>query len=238
MSEIRIDQLPTTTIVDDDHQIPSMRSSQTYKLTLGQISDLIISRITGQAPQTLDTLQEIAAAIQGNDTDIASLTSSIAAITAESLGVPNITMHHHSWDTRFATNSTSLVDVTGSSFSFTPSSATSKLIVMAMIHGDHRVVAGGVGYTELSMTQGATTTYIPERSTQTPGKLATFLWRSATGYGYTQSLVDFIQLSSASQVTFKLQALTTNDWQYVNRSFGDDSFSIAGVSGYTILEVH
>lgn len=71
---IRIDNLPSTILPSRDHEFPSMKDGIAVKLSVGQILDLLI----GTAPETLDTLQEIAAWVTNHETEAAAIVTSFA----------------------------------------------------------------------------------------------------------------------------------------------------------------
>jgi len=60
---IRIDALNPTVLPSRDYVLPAMKDGLTVKLTVGQILDILI----GLAPETLDTLEEIAAWIDEHE---------------------------------------------------------------------------------------------------------------------------------------------------------------------------
>lgn len=87
MSSVRIDQLPPGLTVSEEHEVGAMKDGVTVKLTLAQVVTLAKAAILGTAPENLDTLQELAAAL-GDDADFAaSMNSSIAQRLALSGGV-------------------------------------------------------------------------------------------------------------------------------------------------------
>lgn len=67
---IRIDQLPTTLYPSLLHVFAAMKDNDTVQLSLQQVLDLVKGAIVGAAPGTLDTLDEIAAALNDNPNQI------------------------------------------------------------------------------------------------------------------------------------------------------------------------
>lgn len=151
-----------------------------------------------------------------------------------SAGYQKTKVHYHEWDDLFATTSTTFVDVTGSSFTFTPSSASSKLIITASPNLDHRNLFTGLFNVVVSGTpilQGGTGT----------GHVATFGVRNGTSStSFTPkaySKTGQVQLASGASVTIKLMARTTGDTACVNRSQFNDANQSLGVSTFSVMEV-
>jgi hypothetical protein len=79
MDELRIDELPAAIAAEVDHLLPAMRGGETKTLSIAQISALITALLVDSAPATLDTLNELAAAL-GDDPDFATtVTNALAA---------------------------------------------------------------------------------------------------------------------------------------------------------------
>lgn len=78
---IRIDALDAAVSAQADHELPAMRDGQTVKLTAAQLATFIIAIITDSAPATLDTLNELAAAL-GDDPNFATTVSNALATKA------------------------------------------------------------------------------------------------------------------------------------------------------------
>lgn len=70
MSGIRIDELPVSLAPTLDHLFPAMRGGVTEVLTVQQVATLILAIVTDSAPEALDTLNELAAAL-GDDPNFA-----------------------------------------------------------------------------------------------------------------------------------------------------------------------
>lgn len=79
---VRIDALDAVANAQSDHVIPAMRSGQTVKLTAQQLATFIIAIVTDSAPATLDTLNELAAAL-GDDPNFAASTAAALAARLE-----------------------------------------------------------------------------------------------------------------------------------------------------------
>jgi hypothetical protein len=74
----RIDELPSDVGARPDHVIPAMSAGKTVKLTVGQLSTLITAVLVDNAPATLDTLNELAAAL-GDDPNFATTVATALA---------------------------------------------------------------------------------------------------------------------------------------------------------------
>nr|QIG67159.1 hypothetical protein EVB34_054 [Rhizobium phage RHph_TM26] len=70
----RIDALPTTILPSRTHTVPAMKDGLTVQLTVGQLLDLVI----GAAPGSLDTLDELAAALADDANYAATVTAALA----------------------------------------------------------------------------------------------------------------------------------------------------------------
>lgn len=67
---VRIDQLPTSLSPSLEFVFPAMKDGTTVRLTLQQVSDMILALIVDGSPAALDTLNELAAAL-GDDANFA-----------------------------------------------------------------------------------------------------------------------------------------------------------------------
>ncbi|MEZ2132408.1 MULTISPECIES: hypothetical protein [unclassified Sinorhizobium] len=72
---ITIEALQATVLPSREHVVPAMKDGITVKLTVGQILDLLVDG----APETLDTLNEIAVALNDDANLAATLTAAISA---------------------------------------------------------------------------------------------------------------------------------------------------------------
>lgn len=75
---ILIEDLPTTTIPTAGHVVPAMKEGETYKLSVQQIIDLCYAAISNGAPETLDTLNELAAALADDEDYATTITAALA----------------------------------------------------------------------------------------------------------------------------------------------------------------
>lgn len=75
MTGIRIDALDAVASATRDHVVPAMNGGATVKLTVGQILDLLID----SAPGSLDTLDELAAALGDDENFATTMTTALAA---------------------------------------------------------------------------------------------------------------------------------------------------------------
>lgn len=87
---IRIDALDAVASAQADHEIPAMRDGATVKLTAEQIATFVIALVTDSAPATLDTLNELAAAL-GDDPNFATTVTNALATKASLTGAETLT---------------------------------------------------------------------------------------------------------------------------------------------------
>lgn len=82
MVGIRIDDLTGSMGAEAGHEFPVMLGGLTYKLSLAQVQTLIVAAIADSAPATLDTLNELAAAL-GDDPNFATTVASALSLKLE-----------------------------------------------------------------------------------------------------------------------------------------------------------
>jgi hypothetical protein len=134
----------------------------------------------------------------------------------------------------FSTASTSLVDITGLSVSITPTSATSKILITAVVLG-----AGAESVTGINFVLLRDSTAIAR------GDAA---GSRSRGFGGTQEIVDGLKTNAVnfldspattSATTYKIQASVNSGTGYVNRTPDDDdgSYTVRGVSTITVMEI-
>lgn len=87
---IVIDNLPAAANAQPDHVLPAMRNGETVKLTAQQLAIFITALITDSAPSTLDTLNELAAAL-GDDPNFATTITAALAAKASLTGAETLT---------------------------------------------------------------------------------------------------------------------------------------------------
>ena len=136
-------------------------------------------------------------------------------------------------NTAFSTTSTSLVDVTGLTVSITPTSSSSKILVIVnlflgesnstisiwqLVRNSTNIAVGSGG------TFNSTGAYVPDSGANASGSLASL------GINYLDSP------ATTSATTYKIQMLSNNGSAvYVNRR-GNDTYAV-GTSGITIMEI-
>jgi hypothetical protein len=132
----------------------------------------------------------------------------------------------------FSTTSSSNVDITGYSVSITPTSATSKILVMCQIAVGHS--AGGANCF-LTLVRDSTDLFVTTAGTQT---LGTIEWNNQSAFAeYSTIPLPIIYLDSpatTSATTYKVQTSTSTGTQYINRS---GVGALAGTSSITVMEV-
>lgn len=87
---ITISELDAVASADNSHAIPAMKDGVTVKLTVSQISTLITALLVDSAPATLDTLNELAAAL-GDDPNFATTVTNALATKASLTGAETLT---------------------------------------------------------------------------------------------------------------------------------------------------
>ncbi len=138
---------------------------------------------------------------------------------------------HHDFDDQSAITSTSWADITGSSFTFTPRSPNSTLIITVSLNWAHQNShTGGIRLLQDSTPLG-----------EGGGTGFSAFMSSRVAETYTardQAKTTMVVLSSAAAITFKLQARNfTSGSVYINRSQSNSAaYQSAGLSSITILE--
>lgn len=87
---IRIDALDAVVSAQAGDELPAMRAGATVKLTAQQLATFIIALVTDSAPTTLDTLNELAAAL-GDDPNFATTVTNALALKASLTGSETLT---------------------------------------------------------------------------------------------------------------------------------------------------
>lgn len=88
LPEVRVDELPAAVLPSRQHILLAMKDGSTCFLTVGQILEILI----GAAPATLDTIEEIATALQDNPDFYQALTDMIGLKADRSeVNIPNLT---------------------------------------------------------------------------------------------------------------------------------------------------
>lgn len=78
MSGIRIDELNPTVLPSEDHEFAAMKDGLTVKLSVSQVIALTKAAILDGAPEALDTLNELAAALNDDAAFSSTVTNSLA----------------------------------------------------------------------------------------------------------------------------------------------------------------
>jgi len=135
----------------------------------------------------------------------------------------------------FSTNSASYVDVTGLSASITPSSASSKILVLVQYNS-----SASAGYPFAKILRGSTDIYIGDASgSRTRVSTAAPATNGLRSFA-TQAIHYLDSPATTSSTTYKLQMLNSDGGtSYVNRSDNDadSSTSARGISSIILLEI-
>lgn len=141
----------------------------------------------------------------------------------------------------FSTSSTSFTDVTGLSVTITPSSATSKILVIGQVSVGNIAKDGATPATSiLRLVRASTTIFAGDTASSRSLGFAGVMYadqinNSANPFQYLDSP------ATTSSTTYKIQMLTSNasSTTYVNRSFNDgDAASVTrAASSIIVLEI-
>jgi len=135
----------------------------------------------------------------------------------------------------FTTTSTSFTDVTGLSVSITPSSASSKILVMCNVNGS---VTGSTFKAGLRLLRDSTAISIGDAS---GSRSRGFGQLSAPSYQMLSSSITFLDSpSSTSSITYKIQLLSQSGSTAVINRTGDDADqaeTLRTVSSITVMEI-
>ena len=132
----------------------------------------------------------------------------------------------------FTTTSTSLVSVTGLSLTITPSSATSKILLIADCRGGNSSGAAGGERTVIEFFGGNSDDYATTYAMSAFGSSEEFDSRTQI---QTATGVYLDSPATASAVTYEIKMRVTGGTGYLNRS--SSSAAITGVSSLTAIEV-
>jgi len=131
----------------------------------------------------------------------------------------------------FSTTSTTNVDITGYSVSITPSSATSKILVLCQIAVGHSAVGAD---SFLTLVRDSTDIFVTGGGTYNKG---TIEWNHQNAF-VDISVIPFPIMyldspATTSATTYKVQTSTSTGTQYINRS----NTILGGTSSITVMEV-
>jgi hypothetical protein len=137
----------------------------------------------------------------------------------------------------FTMSSATYADVTGLSVSITPTSATSKILVMAQVSAAG-TVAAAIGYGQF--VRGSTAIGIGDASGSRPQCTFTIPYGSAVATLFTESPMFLDSPATTSATTYKIQIRSENaNTIYVNRSEQDTNSAAGGraISTITVMEI-
>ena len=135
----------------------------------------------------------------------------------------------------FTTTSTSLVDITGLSVSITPTSASSKILILVNVRGTSSDATANAGDSGITLLRGATAIAV-----STAGSLKNFMGQlSGRNIGSTavtaSASVSFLDSpGTTSATTYKLQGLAGGGTLFINR---DQDGGNGSVSSITLMEI-
>jgi len=138
----------------------------------------------------------------------------------------------------FTTTSTSFVDVTGFSASITPTSSSSKILVMVSFCFSAN---SGAGYPQTRILRGSTAVYVGDSAgSRTPALNLTYGYSQDNGF-ITPASAQFLDSpATTSATTYKVQLLQTAGNTAIIGATGDDSNSSTRVrtaSSIVLMEI-
>lgn len=135
----------------------------------------------------------------------------------------------------FSSNSASYVDITGLSVSITPTSTSSRILILATIQAVQATTTGST----LRLMRDATAISIADTagSRRTGSFAELFTGRSDNFYSFSATYID--SPATTSTTTYKVQVLPNGYAAYINRSVSDvDNTGYSrGVSYLTVMEI-
>ena len=136
----------------------------------------------------------------------------------------------------FTTTSTSFTDITGLSVSITPTSASSKILVMySLVHGTNPS-----SFSIVRLVRGSTAIAVGDASGSRK-QITSLSWSGgATNVMNMQSMNFLDSPATTSSTTYKLQIISDGGHtQYINRNARDDdaSYEPRAVSTITVMEI-
>jgi hypothetical protein len=135
----------------------------------------------------------------------------------------------------FTSSSTSFTDITGLSVSITPSSASSKVLVLI-----HLMQTGGAAasITAARLLRDSTVVYAGDASGSRSQGFYNNIPPDNNGSGHAPGMY-LDSPATTSSITYKIQGLTNTGTFYVNRTPNDnnDVNGLRGVSSITVMEI-
>jgi len=130
------------------------------------------------------------------------------------------------YTTQTSLNSTSYTDISGFSASITPTSATSKILVMVSANVSHSTPTGGY----LALLRGST-------NITSPNGFWFYAGNANTNYGGMAAIINLLDSpATTSSTTYKMQWKCDNaNPIYINRS--EANAGLSGISCMTLLEI-
>lgn len=139
----------------------------------------------------------------------------------------------------FSTSTTGFTDITGLSVSITPTSSSSKILVMWNVDFGHSSTSTGVVF---RMVRDATPISIGDQvgSNRNRGTSAMFTLYSNTNNTTSNRSGSYLDSpSTTSSTTYKAQGSITGGTYYINRTgeYNDQAYESTGVSTITVMEI-
>jgi hypothetical protein len=136
----------------------------------------------------------------------------------------------------FSTTSTTYTDVTDLSITLTPTSSSSKFLLLAsLLGGAHASLSGFYSIFNRNGTKIAVSTVSTSAgSYEAYNATSSYYLNSGTNW-ITLPMMHLDSPATASSVTYKIQMATTSGTVYLNRRSNDTV--IGGVTSFTVMEI-
>jgi len=173
--------------------------------------------------------------IKGNDTSTFG-----GAITANNVGAGNVLQVVSTTKTdTFSSSTGGFTDITGLSVSITPTSTSSKILVMWNVDFGHSSTSSGV---KVRMVRDSTPISIGDQvgTNRARGTSAMFtLYSNTNNTSSNRSGTYLDSPSTTSAITYKAQGSITAGTYYVNRTgeYNDQAYESTGTSSITVMEI-
>jgi len=173
--------------------------------------------------------------IKGNDTSTFG-----GAITANNVGAGNVLQVVSTTKTdTFSSSTGGFTDITGLSVSITPTSTSSKILVMWNVDFGHSSTSSGV---KVRMVRDSTPISIGDQvgTNRARGTSAMFtLYSNTNNTSSNRSGTYLDSPSTTSATTYKAQGSITGGTYYVNRTgeYNDQAYESTGTSSITVMEI-
>jgi hypothetical protein len=187
-------------------------------------------------------LDSVPAAIQSaidasETTDASALTSGTLAAARLPAGTVLNVVSTAKTD-KFTTSSASFVEITGLNATITPTSTSSKILIIAQI--THSIGGNSLGYGHFKVTRAGSDIYLGNASGSQVRAVFGGVSQTVLGQAAIASSIAFLHSpNSTSAMTYRVEGRASDGPVHVNRSQGDtnNTNNVAGASSITLIEV-